>query len=64
MPSTQRSYQFNEFPAFLEGLLPEGVMLEALLRKAKLDRLDYFGQILIVGNDLVGALTIKEQQHD
>jgi serine/threonine-protein kinase HipA len=33
MPITNRVYHFELFPPFFEGLLPEGMMLEALLRK-------------------------------
>jgi serine/threonine-protein kinase HipA len=60
MPTKNRVYDFNQFPPFFEGLLPEGVQLEALLRKYKLDKNDYFGQLLQVGNDLVGAVTIEK----
>ncbi len=60
MPLTKKNYEFDIFPPFFEGLLPEGIMLEALLRKYKIDRNDYFGQLLIVGKDVVGAVTIEE----
>ena len=60
MPLQKIKYEFNEFPAFFEGLLPEGIMLEALLRNYKIDKKDFFGQLLIVGNDVVGAVTIEE----
>ena len=60
MPLKKSIYEFNQFPPFFEGLLPEGEMLEALLRKYKLDKNDYFGQLLLVGQDVVGAVTIKE----
>jgi serine/threonine-protein kinase HipA len=60
LPVTQRKYEFESFPTFFEGLLPEGGQLEALLKQAKLDRDDYFGQLMRVGNDLVGAVTVKE----
>ncbi len=60
MPLETIVYEFNKFPPFFEGLLPEGAMLEALLRKYKLDRTDYFGQLLKVGQDVVGAITIEE----
>ncbi len=59
MPVREESYHFNEFPPFFDGLLPEGFQLEALLRQKKLDRDDKFGQLLIVGADTVGAVTIK-----
>ena len=60
MPVREEPYRFNEFPPFFDGLLPEGFQLEALLRQKKLDRDDKFGQLLIVGADTVGAVTIKE----
>lgn len=60
MPLANKVYDFDVFPPFFEGLLPEGVMLEALLRKYKIDRNDYFGQLIIVGQDVVGAVTIEE----
>ncbi len=62
MPIKNSIYEFSVFPPFFEGLLPEGMMLEGLLRKYKLDKNDYFGQLLQVGNDLVGAVTIEEIQ--
>jgi len=52
-------YEFTGFPAFFDGLLPEGLQLEALLREAKIDRQDHFSQLLCVGADLVGAVTIE-----
>jgi serine/threonine-protein kinase HipA len=60
MPLQDKVYDFNIFPPFFEGLLPEGIMLEALLRKYKIDSNDYFGQLIIVGQDVVGAVTIGE----
>ena len=59
MPLKNSVYEFNQFPPFFEGLLPEGNMLEALLKKYKLDRNDYFAQLTSVGQDVVGAVTIE-----
>ena len=59
-PVIPEPYEYDIFPPFLEGLLPEGYNLEALLRALKIDRQDLFSQLLSVGNDLVGALTVKE----
>jgi len=59
MPLINKIYEFDKFPPFFEGVLPEGIMLEALLRKFKLDKNDYFGQLLKVGHDVVGAVTIE-----
>lgn len=62
MPILNKTYAFSKFPPFFEGLLPEGVLLEALLRKYKLDKNDFFGQLLHVGHDVVGAVSIEELQ--
>lgn len=61
MPLNQQIYEFQNFPPFFDGVLPEGPQLEALLRHAKLDRFDYFGQLMKVGKDLVGAVSVEEE---
>ncbi len=60
MPVEMRVQTFEGFPPFFEGVLPEGVLLEGLLRAGKLDRDDLFGQLLAVGGDLVGSVTVVE----
>ena len=60
MPVTQAVHEFDRFPPAFEGLLPEGMQLEAMLRRYKLDRSDLFGQLIVAGQDLVGSLTVKE----
>ncbi len=60
MPVVKRQFLFETFPPFFDGLLPEGTLLEALLKQAKIDRYDLFSQLVTVGNDLVGAVTVKE----
>ena len=59
MPLSKLVYDYDRFPPFFEGLLPEGVMLEGLLRNAKIDRNDYFSQIVTVGHDMVGNVTVE-----
>lgn len=60
MPVRSEPYEFAEFPAVFEGLLPEGVQLETLLRTHKIDRNDCFSQLITVGHDLVGSLTARD----
>ncbi|MBY0543954.1 MAG: HipA N-terminal domain-containing protein [Gammaproteobacteria bacterium] len=60
MPIKQKIYHFDTFPSFFDGLLPEGIQLEGLLRSQKLDRYDYFSQLMCVGKDMVGAVTAEE----
>ncbi len=59
MPCTQQVYEYDRFPPFFEGLLPEGIMLAGLLRAAKLDQNDFMGQLIAVGHDLVGNVTVE-----
>lgn len=58
LPVRSEPYEFDRFPPFFDGLLPEGAQLEALLRTAKIDRDDPMLQLLTVGGDLVGAVTV------
>lgn len=58
MPVRVDPYDFVAFPPFFDGLLPEGAQLDALLRQAKIDRNDPFQQLVTVGADLVGAVTV------
>lgn len=62
VPVRPEPYEYDVFPPFLEGLLPEGYNLEALLRFLKIDRYDHFSQLLAVGMDMVGAVTVREAQ--
>lgn len=58
MPVREEPFVFEGFPTFFEGLLPEGVQLESLLRRLKIDKIDYFSQLLAVGADMVGSVTV------
>ena len=60
MPLSQKTYKFNQFPPFFEGLLPEGPMLQALINKHNLKSNDLFGQLLKVGDNLIGAASVEE----
>lgn len=64
MPIDNIRYTYKAFPSFFEGLLPEGIMLEGLLKVAKIDHKDYFSQLIATGNDLVGAVTIKLSENE
>jgi serine/threonine-protein kinase HipA len=59
MPVHQHEWRWNRFPPFFDGLLPEGAQLEGLLNTRKIDGSDYFGQIVAVGADLVGDVTVE-----
>ena len=61
MPVHTEGYDFATFPPFFDGVLPEGGQLKGLLQVRKIDRNDYFSQLLAVGQDLVGAVTVFEK---
>jgi len=60
MPLRKKIFNSKNIFPFFEGLLPEGPQLESLLRIMKIDRDDLFGQLIAVGKDTVGAVTIRE----
>ncbi|MGM0587271.1 MAG: HipA N-terminal domain-containing protein [Bacteroidota bacterium] len=60
LPVEQQVFRFERFPPFFEGLLTEGINLEMLLRSRKIDRDDPFAQLVAVGADTVGAVTVEE----
>jgi serine/threonine-protein kinase HipA len=60
MPVSTGEFVFDCFPPFFDGLLPEGIQLQGLLHIRKLDEDDLFGQLVAVGADLVGAVTVQE----
>jgi len=60
IPLKKEKYTFDSFPPFFEGLLPEGIQLESLLRRSKIDRDDYFSILILTGKDLVGSVTVEE----
>jgi serine/threonine-protein kinase HipA len=59
MPTSQSIYVFHRFPPFFEGLLPEGPMLESLLKKRKIDADDHFEQLMQVGKEMVGNVSVE-----
>lgn len=60
MPVRIKPYEYDFFPPFFDGVLPEGVLLEGLIKKHKIDKTDYFQQLVLTGQDLVGAVTVEE----
>lgn len=60
MPLYKQGYEFDSFPPFFDGLLPEGYQLDGLLKFGKIDRNDFFSQLIAVGDDLMGNVTVKE----
>lgn len=64
MPVELKEFSFNSFPPFFDGLLPEGVQLDGLLRFKKIDKDDFFSQLMATGSDLVGAVSVEETTNE
>ncbi len=60
MALSKKTWDYHSFPPFFDGLLPEGHQLEGLLKIGKIDRNDCFAQLMAVGEDLVGNVTVQE----
>ena len=59
MPLSEEIFEFDFFPPFFEGLLPEGYQLDGLLESANINHYDHMSQLLAVGGDLVGNVTVE-----
>lgn len=60
MPEKEQIFKYYTFPPFFDGLLPEGIQLDILLKLRKIDKNDYFSQLIAVGDDMAGVITVKE----
>ena len=59
MPLTQKKYFSERLFPFFENLLPEGFLLDMTIAKLKIDRNDKFNLLQYVGQDTVGAISVK-----
>lgn len=59
MPLSQKKYLSERLFPFFENLLPEGFLLDMTIAKLKIDRNDKFNLLQHVGQDTVGAVSVK-----
>ena len=59
MPLSQKNFFSERLFPFFENLLPEGTLLEMTIAKLKIDKNNKFRLLLHVGEDTVGAITVK-----
>ncbi|MEX2602002.1 MAG: HipA N-terminal domain-containing protein [Balneolaceae bacterium] len=62
LPVRSEPYTFSGFPSFFDGLLPEGTNLDMLLAQHKLQADEVMLQLLAVGSNLIGAVTVKKSE--
>jgi len=58
----QRRREWDDFPPAFDSLLPEGVLLDQLLAKHKLDKSDKWRQLIAVGLDLTGFVSVLPEE--
>jgi len=59
LPLRQEVYEFDSFPPFFDGLLPEGWLLDLTTSKYKIDRSDKFSLLLAIGGNSMGAVHVE-----
>lgn len=59
LPDGLRVQGVTNLPSFFAGLLPEGVMQDAVVRQYQLSKDDLFSQLAISGYDAVGDITTR-----
>jgi len=64
LPLTEETVETTGPHPFFSGLLPEGWLFNLALGKLKLARDDWFGQLLILCRDSVGAVSIEPEQKE
>lgn len=62
LPKTTEAYSSNILFSFFDGLIPEGWLLELLIKQYSFDLRDRFGILLKTGEDVIGAVSVKEGQ--
>jgi len=62
LPMTSEIYSSKTLFSFFDGLIPEGWMLDIVSRNWKIDTKDRFGILLLVCKDVIGNVSIRENQ--
>ena len=60
LPLREEAYESKTLFAFFDGLIPEGWLLEVVVRNWKLSEKDRFGILLVACKDPIGNVSIWE----
>lgn len=60
LPLREEAYESKTLFAFFDGLIPEGWLLEVVVRNWKLSEKDRFGILLVACKDPIGNVSIRE----
>ena len=59
MPLRAEPFESNVLHAFFDGLIPEGWLLDVVVRSWKVDARDRMGLLLTVCHDCIGAVSVE-----
>jgi len=62
LPMQEDAHTSKTLFSFFDGLIPEGWLLNVVIRNWKIDRKDRFGLLLVACKDPIGNVRIKEVQ--
>lgn len=60
LPLREEAYESKTLFAFFDGLIPEGWLLDVVVRNWKLSEKDRFGILLVACKDPIGNVSIQE----
>lgn len=60
LPLTEDVYESKTLFSFFDGLIPEGWLLDVVVRNWKLSEKDRFGILLVACKDPIGNVSIRE----
>jgi len=62
LPMQEEVYKSNILFPFFDGLIPEGWMLDIVIKNWKINPKDRFGILLIACKDCIGNVSIQEER--
>jgi len=60
LPLRAKEYSSKTLFSFFDGLIPEGWLLDIVVKNWKIDRKDRFGLLLVACKDPIGNVSIQE----
>lgn len=62
LPLNEQTYTSKTLFSFFDGLIPEGWLLDVVIRNWKIDTKDRFGLLLVACKDSIGNVSIREKR--
>ena len=62
LPLQEEPFFSNSLFPFFDGLIVEGWLLKEAEKNWKIDQNDRFGLLMLVGDDCIGAVSVKEDR--